>query len=117
MVNNPLDKQIRALAKLRSLKAFLENARTPEAIEGGHVDTYADALRLLSESGEDVSDFDFPSTGRWVGSFGEDYASRDLLLSSVLSLTEYFAIRASVMQTAEELEEEPARLIGFQQPR
>ncbi len=114
MVNTTLDNQMRALSILRSLKATLENPRTPESTEGGLAQQYANALSLLQANGEDVSSFTLPAGGYWEGMGGSYYAHRDLLLSSVSSVLEYFAIRASVLQTAEEMQAEPARMIGFE---
>ena len=43
--------------------------------------------------------------------------SRDLFYVKVSSLLEYFAIRASVLERAEEMNEVPARMIGFEAPK
>ena len=63
---------------------------------------------LLNESGEDVSQFQMVDSDMC-----EDQArrqmvvSRDLFYVRVCSLLEYFAIRASVLEIVQEMDEEP----------
>jgi hypothetical protein len=114
-----LDKQLRALSHLRGLQKLLEDAKTPAHISEKNVDILDAALDRLTELGEDVEEFRFPrGTGSafrlpTVGPMVE----KALLYAKVAGVLEYFAIRAAVLETAEKMRQEPARMIGFTPPR
>jgi hypothetical protein len=108
------DKQMRALARLRSLKSVLEST-TAEAIPDNQVNVFHEALDRLRESGEDIDEFRYPKSEIWT-SFTGPTADRNLLLVKVTSVLEYFAIRAAVLETAAEMHTEPSRMIGFDPP-
>ena len=108
-----LDKQLRALAQLRTLKALLEEPKAPAFVSSQLAETYAAALDHLAEIGEDVEEFRFRGRSRGMGALGA-VVDRDPLRVNVVAVLEYFTIRAAVLETARQMHQKPSRMIGFE---
>src|SRR5687767_8979669 len=114
--NAALDKQIRALARLRALERILGDPQTSAHAATQHADDYAAALDHLAELGEDVEEFRFQGTINRIPHPIGPGVNRDLLRANVAAVLEYFTIRQAVLDLASQLRQEPAKMIGFEPP-
>ncbi len=105
-IDRQTDTLLRALAILRALEETLASAGP--AVPRTLARQYNEALDLLSMTGEDVDGFRIPAPTH-AGS-GD---ATVVVLTRVRSVLGYFDLRGAVVERAQELHEEPARLIGF----
>jgi hypothetical protein len=111
---SPADNLIRALALARAVERNVRPIQSQHTVMATQADMLNQAVDLLAEIGEDVEMFRYPKNeviARVRG--GPRYVDRDLLYGKVTALIDYFAIRQAVLDLAEEMKQEPARMIGF----
>ena len=114
--NSSADKRIRALAIARSVERNVKPIQSQFAVPGSQADDFNQALKLLEEIGEDVDVFRLPKDTITTNNRRERFAERDTLYGKVSALIDYFAIRQAVLDLAEEMKQEPARMIGYETP-
>lgn len=114
--NDITDKRIRALATARQLRVMLENPRTEVIVDRVHADTFHSLLATLEDTGIDAREFYVPHGEIRPGPRQRVIVDRDVLLLRVSSLLEYLTIKDAVLQLAAQLDEEPARMIGYLTP-
>jgi hypothetical protein len=110
---SPADNLIRALALARGIERNVRPIQSQHTVMATQADVLDQALDLLEQIGEDVELFRYPKAEIISRRSGERYVDRDLLYGKVTALIDYFAIRQAVLDLAEEMKQEPARMIGF----
>lgn len=80
-----------------------------------YIDQYETALDLLQANGEDVATYRVPQSA--IRGDSRNVIDANYLLSRVLAVSGYFNVKASVMQQANETNEQLRNLIGFQIPQ